>query len=258
MKNWEDLNKRLIVLTESINELLQRHDALLSFRDAREWDHDAQALIGLLVNSKDDYIALRGEQEKLLTQLTQERNNKPFFKRVLSSQSAENQVKESIKALDSTIEEIGDTSDGIYEKMDKTPANKSEQKEIAGELKELKKELVLQKREANEQLRQTRAAARQKNASWTGVRGGVLGSVARYQRASIRMEKEESLVPIEGLRKFIERKLIAVERDINWVMHFKADDQEKSQDGEQVRRCNYCGRRVEATASVCSSCGAVV
>jgi len=256
IKTWEDLDKRTPILQKSINELFQKHTALQSFRDAREWDNDSYAIIDLLQNFKNDWNVYRKEQENILEQLYQERKNRSFINKVLSTRSDENEVKKSIKQVDVEIASI----DGIIEKlnvmMDKTPANKSEQKEIADVMKEVKKELTLQKREINENLRQTRANARQKTANWTGPNPGMLGSIARYQRTSIRMEKERALVPMENMKTFIETNLISLEKDLNWVMHFKGNEQEGII-SEYVRRCKYCGRRVN-TDDLCLGCGAVI
>jgi len=206
------------------------------------------------------------EQETLLEQLYQERNNKSFINRVLSKRSDEEEVKKSIKQVDVEINSIDVVIDELNEMMDKTPANKSEQKEIADVIKELKKELTLLKREINENLRLTRANARHKTANWAGANPGLLGTVARYQRTSIRMEKERALVPMEHQKTFVEKKLVSLDRDLNWVMHFKGDDQgDKNQLLQEeiilddVKRCKYCGRRVNInTEDSCLGCGAVI
>ena len=265
MKTWEDLTKHTAIIQASVTELIQRHGELQSFRDAREWDKDSDAIIALLQDFKNDLTIFREGQETLLQQLTQEHNNKSFFKKILSSHSDENDVKKLIEQTDLGINSIEGGIDKLYEMMDKTPANKTEQKEIADELRQLKKELTLQKREANENLRQTRANARQKTANWTGVTGGTLGKVARYQRTSARLEKERALAPVEDLKRIIEGELIALERNLIWVMHFKGDDQEGTPQTPQVEivfehvlRCKYCGRRVGDTDDVCTGCGASV
>lgn len=265
MKTWDDLDKHTSVLQNSYNELYQRHNALQSFHDAREWDNDTSALIGLLQNFKNDWNVYRKEQENKLEQLNQERNNKSFFNRVLSTRSDDEEVKKLIKQVDVEINGIDMIVDELNDKMDKTPANKSEQKEIADVIKELKKEITLKKREINESLRQTRTNARQKTANWTGSNPGLLGTVARYQRTSIRMEKERALVPMENLKTYVEKKLISLEKDLNWVMHFKGDDQEDKNQLvqeeiiiEQVQRCKYCGHRVGEADNICKGCGAVI
>ena len=264
MITWEDLINRTSVLQGSLNELLQTHKTLQSSRDAREWDNDSRALIDLMQSFKNDWNVYRKEQETLLEHLNKERDNKPLLSRLLSKRPDEI-VKKSIEMIDAEINGIDVVVDELNEKMDKTPANKSEQEEISDVIKEVKKELTLQKREINENLRQTRASARQKTANWTGSNPGLLGTVARYQRSSIRMEKERALVPAENLKTFVEKKLVSLDRDLNWVKHFKSDAEEDenqlSQEAiilEQVERCKYCGRRIYDGVDVCTGCGATI
>lgn len=261
MKNWEELIKRNPVLQESLNELSERYNALESFQDAREWDKDSQAFIDILLDLIKDWGDYRKEQESLYEQLIKEREGKPFINKLFSKRPDED-VKKSIDLIDIEIKGLESAIDMLSELMDKTPANKSEQKEIADNIKLLKKELSLKKQEVNESLRQIRANARIKATNWTGVTGGIIGKVAKYQRISARLEKEIALTPIEDVRKYIEKKAIALERDLIWIMHFKGDDQETKQSPQEetisVMRCNYCGRRVNDLDDVCKGCGAVV
>jgi hypothetical protein len=265
MKTWEELNKRTSTLQASYDELMQNHRSLQSFRDAREWDKDAQALIGLLQTFKNDWVVYREQQEDALKQVTEQHNSKPIFQRLLSSRSDGATLKKAVEQTDIEIKSVDLVVDSLNELMDKTPANKSEQKDIADGIREYKKELTLLKREINSNLRQTKAIARTKAASWAGSSAGMLGSVAKYKRTSIRMEKERSVVPMENQKAFIEKVLIALERDLNWVMHFKGDDQAAESQAfpteavaEYIQRCSYCGRRVSDADDVCKGCGAVI
>jgi hypothetical protein len=263
MKTTSDVYNQTSVLIKSLGELLQRYETVKSFNDAQEWNQDANTLVNSLEENKSDLLVVCDGLEKKLAESKQERNSKSIFQRVLSSHSDENKITEAIKQTNSIIQRVEGYIEDLSEKVEKTPTNKLQQKEIANELKALKQELTLQKREINKDLRQTRANARTKTASWTGVRSGMLGSIARNQRTSIRIEKERALVPLENQKSFIEEKLIDLERDINWVMHFDGDDQKiKNQRYEEeiivdaARKCKYCGRTVIGAADVCPGCGA--
>jgi len=265
MKTWDELDKRTPVLQKSYNDLVQRYSTLQAFQDAREWDNDAGALIHILKEFKNEWVLFRQEQADELDRLKQEHDKKSFFSKALSSRSDEREIENLLKQVDAEISGFDPIIDKLSEMMDNTPADKSEQKEMADMIREFKSEFTLLKREVNENLRQTRATARAKTADWTGVRGGVLGSVARYQRTSIRMEKERALVPMENQKAFIEKKLISLDRQLKWIMHFIGDGKEgKGQVAPiettvgVVQRCNYCGRKVDDNAIVCSGCGAVI
>jgi hypothetical protein len=259
MKTWSELSNRTNAVQKSVDNLLQKHKTLKTFRDAQEWDTDALAVIELLQEFLKDISNFRDEQKKKLDELKLERKEGSFFKKVFSSRSDENETVEYINKADAETQSILDGIDLLFAMMDKTPASKSEQKELANELRQLKKEYALQKREVNENLRQVRASARQKTANWTGVSAGLVGSVARHQRTSIRLEKERALAPNEDLKAVIEKNLVALERDLNWVMHFTGEDQEVTIPLalEEVRHCGYCGRRV-TNDDFCLGCGAAI
>jgi hypothetical protein len=264
MRTWEDLAKHASVLQKSVDELLKRHSTLQSFYDAQEWDNDTGVVIDLLQKYEKELSGFCEEQQSKLERLKQERSQSPFLKKVFSSRSDNAQANEYIKKTEEAIQGIAIGIELLYAMMDKTPSNKSEQKEIASELKQLKKDLTLQKREVNESMRQIRSDARQKAASWTGVNSGFLGGVARLQRTSIRLEKEKAVVPNENMKAFFEKQLIALEKDLSWVLHFRGDEKKDATQSSQsveisenVRHCTYCGRRV-TTSDVCLGCGATI
>jgi len=247
MKTWDDLTKHSIDLQKKLTELTQRHDTLQSFQDAIGWDNDAEKIIKLLQDFQNNLNYFREENIVALQRTNQERNKGPFLQKLFSSRSSENGNKENIRKSESGIISITNGMETLRKMMDKTPASKSEQKEIADELRQLKKELTLQKCEINENMRQARTTARQKTISYTGVNRGMFGDVARLQRHSARFEKERALVPLEGQKTFIEKKLIAIERDLNWVLHFRGKDDEIEAQSLQTetatdvsQRCSYC------------------
>jgi len=263
MKTWDEITNQTSNLQNLVNKLYQRHNALLNFFDAGEWDKTAQESIGLLQSFQNEINGYLKEQVSAYEELKQERNQTSFFKKVFSSRSIENEIKENIQKAEIEIRSYVTLIDELYEMMDKTPVSKSEQKEIADGLRQIKKDLTLQKREINEDLRQTRANARQKTTQWTGVNSGVLGSIARHQRITARLEKERSLIPLEDQKALIEKELITIEKDLNWVLHFRDNGSnnppqipQTNINFEKTQSCPYCGRK--ATTDVCLSCGATI
>ncbi|MCJ7706002.1 MAG: hypothetical protein MUO38_00145 [Anaerolineales bacterium] len=122
---------------------------------------------------------------------------------------------------------------------------------MLAEFRLLKKEITTEKRSVSQAMREIRTKARQDITSWTGVRGGFVGSVARLDRMQIRHGKEAALAPHEGTRAALERQIVEVERSINWVSRFQGADPQAE---EPALRCAYCGRRVSQNA-VCPGCG---
>jgi hypothetical protein len=264
MKSWEELIKHSMILQSRVNELTQNHNSLQSFKDAIGWDNGAEAVIRLFQDYQNNLNEYREESIEVLERMKQERNKSPFMQKIFSSRTSEKECNENIRKSDSGIQSIEKGIEILHAMMDKTPGSKTEQKAIVDELRQLKKDLTLQKREINENMRQTRVTARQKTIQYTGINSGILGGVARYQRVSARLEKERALIPGEDQKKFIEKKLIAIERDLNWVLNFKTEvSDEKAQFpqtnmviNEVKQKCSYCGRTLNAE-DYCPSCGAV-
>src|SRR5688572_17762036 len=92
MQAWEELAHHASVIQKSVDELLQKHKTLESFRDAQEWDNDASAVIALLQKFEHDLSNFKGEQQKTLEQLKQERSQSSIFKKVFSSRSPETEA----------------------------------------------------------------------------------------------------------------------------------------------------------------------
>jgi hypothetical protein len=221
MNTWEELEKPTSALQKSVNELYQTHNALQTLHNAQAWDKDARALINLLHILRTDWAFYRKHLVNKLAQLKEERRKKSFFSRALSSRSGEAEATKLIKQVDIETASLTRIVEELNGMLEKTPTNKTEQAEIASAIREVKKDLILQKREVNETMCLAKTNARQKTANWTRLNKGLLGSVARYQRISIEIEKERALAPTEGIKMLIEKQLTALEKDLNWVLHLK-------------------------------------
>jgi hypothetical protein len=101
-------------------------------------------------------------------------------------------------------------------------------------------------------MRQIRTAARQERAKLTGLTRGTVGKVASYQRSAITYGKEKALSSYEDQKTEIENELMEVDRKINRLTNIQIDDVEIIV--ERIRRCSYCGCRVEF-GDICPGCG---
>ena len=236
------------------NEVAGRFSRLVTFQDAITWLSDARALITILEQLADDLTEYKLCQEATLKQEEESRASSTFLKRNFGFREVEKNLKENISNGEGSGKNVERAISEVFILIDQTPTNKAEQKEMVSELRQLKKDLVLEKRTNNDELRQIRTTARQKSAEWTGTGGrGVLGSMARFDRARIRTSKEAALSPHEDSKTRIERQLIETERKINWVSHFIGEEP-MTEYQQVVLRCAYCGRRVEP-GKVCPGCG---
>ncbi len=264
MKTWDELGQKNSKTQNLINKLVEDFNSLQNFEDAKSWDEQAQNIINLLRALQDDMNDYIQYQKSLNESLIKERSGGTLLQKIFSSRNHENEIKENIRKAEISTGSFIAAIEIISEMVDKTPTSKSEQKEIVESLKQIKKELTLQKREINEGMRKTRADARNKSVKWAGVNSGFLGSVARYNRISARIDKEQSLLPLEEQKSLIEKELISIERDINWVLRFKGSETPQNHtesnstktNSEISKYCPYCGRR--GNSDICVGCGAVI
>jgi chromosome segregation ATPase len=252
MATISELAEQASTLQAHADELSHRFQTLGAYEEAARFDSDALAAIRLFERYKADLEGFLLSQEALLREAVSARNSLPFLKRLFASRSEEKQLASSIATARGGIASVETATSDLYELIDRTPSSKSEQKDMLAELRLLKKEVTTQKRSVNEAMQGIRTKARQDMASWTGVSGrGVVGSVARLERMSIRHGKEGALAPHESTKASLERQIIDLERRINWVDRFQGGDPKPE---EAPLRCAYCGRRVKQNA-VCPGCG---
>jgi primosomal protein N' len=252
MTNLQDLSRQASRLQANADELGHRFQALDTYEDAARFDSDALAAIHLFERYKADLEAFILSENTLLQEASSARAALPFFKRLFASRVEEKLHASSTDTARTGITSVDKAIADLYELIDRTPASRAEQKQMLAELRLLKKEVSTQKRSLNEAMREIRTKARQDMTSWTGVSGrGVVGSVARLERMSIRHNKEAALAPHENTKALLERQIIDIERRINWVERFHGEDPETE---EAPLRCAYCGRRVSQNA-VCPGCG---
>jgi hypothetical protein len=255
MPPYDEIADKTPLLVGRYNELTSVFDLLSTFSEADQWDADASALIRLVTEEISDYLSFRESEIHLLENILAARNSKSFAAKIFASKSEENSHKENIKKIDKAVNQLESLMENLNSLIDRTPNSKAEQKEMIDELKALKKELTLEKKEINEAIRQTNVEARKSMASVTGLRGGFVGDIARYKRISTRLEKEAALKPNEDAKAIINRKLLQIDKNINWVSKFKGDELPTINSiTNSILRCAYCGRAV-IEGEICLGCG---
>ena len=251
MPTLSELAEQASRLQAHADELSHRFQALGSYEEAARFDSDALATIRLSERYKADLEAFVLAEETALQDADSARGSLPFFKRLFASRSEEKRLASSIAEARGGVASVDNAISELYELIDRTPASKTEQKQMLAELRLLKKEITTHKRSVNEAMREIRTKARQDMSSWTGVSGGMVGSVARLERMGIRHGKEAALAPHEGTKASLELQIIDLERRIIWVERFQGEEPTAE---EPPLRCGYCGRRVSQNA-VCPGCG---
>lgn len=246
------MNHRAATIQANIDDLNARFERLRTYQEAAEWDRDAEAVVRALEGFRG-YITEKkaGFLQALETQQA-ERKNLPTLKR-LGKDTEGGRLRKDIAGLEEGLASIDPAIEVVRTKADLTPTSPREQKALVAFLKTEKKELAIQKREITSNIRDAQSSHRRRVASVTGIRGsGVIGSVARLERVSARMERERSLAPLEDQRRILERQINDIDRRLAWFSAFSGSEPEVP----EILYCGYCGRR--ATKGVpCSGCGSV-
>lgn len=253
MPTYDELFSRSTLLVKRAKELFKTYEDLETFGDSTQWDIEASALIDLFKEEIIEVLDFKKSEQQTWKELKDERESKSFLLRNFSSKKAEKEHEENIIEMDEVVTNINSTIENLQELIDSTPNSKAEQKEILDTLKFRKKELTLEKKEVNESIRQINTQARKEISKVSGLSRGFIGDVARYDRMSIRHQKESALRPNEDAKTAINRQLHDVEKKILWVSHFKGDGNLVEQ---SILLCSYCGRRVNP-GEPCKSCGSI-
>jgi hypothetical protein len=247
----DEIEKQAAILQQTANELISRIPKMTLFEEAARWKADALALVGLFEQYQDSLAEFRATEEQALQEAKKVHEASSFFKRNFGSRKIEESHEGNIKDMDKGIESVEKSITVILDLVDETPISKDEQKEMLNELRLKKSELSTDKRSVDESMRVIRTQARQRMTGYTGVRGGLTGSIARYERSSIRRQKENALSPHENTKAALERRLIDIDRRINRIFRLTGEDFGEEKD---VVRCAYCGRRV-TPGLPCPGCG---
>lgn len=201
--------------------LLKKHRSLSTLDDVARWKSVAEECIAKLSaeaeQRKLSTDELRGKAEQLRTETRERSFLGHFFK-----STEEKQIASSITAQTKTAQSCWATAEELQEKIDNTPSSKEEKLKMLNQLKAEKKELQLEKRELNAQMKGIRTEARQRSVdvetSFTALIAGSKYTAA--QRKSIRASKERALAPGEDAKAALERKLLALDREITRIEDF--------------------------------------
>ena len=248
----EELSKRAADIQSAADEIVTRYQEISSLKEAAVWKSDALALQNLFNLFEIDLVRSHEVESGLLHNEENTLKNLSFFKILTASQKSIKIHRENLDIIQNGIDSIEVAKSVIAGIIDETPIYKAELKQKLNDLIVLKKELTVNKRTVNEEMRQIRTAARQQTAKMSGLRGGTVGKIARYQRAGITMSKEKALSPMESTRGDIESQLIETEKQINRLKGIKVDEEGNIE--AHVPRCAYCGRRVNSD-KLCPGCG---
>lgn len=203
----------------SAHGLIQRAQTITSFNDVARWDKEASHLAenfrAFLAKVPEFEAQIRSGEAASKAAHSQ----KPFFQRLFSVPPLTVEIRRARQTLQVATTQLGPLADQLEALIDQTPDNPSEKKELLSELKGLKKELNLEKKELAAAMRQVRANARRANANV----GGFFSTPKsrRYERISIRLDKEAALRPHEGAKETIERQILEIDRMILWIERIK-------------------------------------
>ena len=249
----DEMNRRAATIQANIGELETRFDTLRIFQDAAAWDSDAEAVIRALEDFRGYIAEKRSFFQEALQEAQDTRKKLPVLKRTFSKDTEGDKLRKDLKMLDAGSASIDPAIEIIRSKADLTPTSKAEKREIAQYLKAEKGDLQLKKREVSADIRDAHSTHRQRATMSLGIRSGsVVGTMARLNRVSARLEREQALAPLEDQRRVLETQVNGIDRHLIWLSGFTGADPEPV----RAEYCTYCGRRA-VRGDPCSGCGSV-
>lgn len=203
--------------------LMAEFKTLSTFAAVASWDGRAQAEVGHLIEFIQELESEVTEQTATLAARKKAREEKSFFKRLVSSKGEEEKLAKQIEQNQSSMQTLENLANTLTEAIIFSPNDVAEQKALVSEFKQRKKELQLEKKELAAEAKAIRAQAQQASvgAGRTFFLGLYDSKLASRERRSIRYKKESMLRPHENAKAAIERQLLQVERDILWAERFK-------------------------------------
>jgi hypothetical protein len=204
-------------------ELLAESNQLFTFADVEAWDRVATIEIRRLRFFVEELDHRQRELASVEAQALSAHAAKSFLKRLFSRPKQVRQIvkwRDRASALRYRIEAAVDS---LEDTVDRTPNSLEEQRLLLKELKLRKKELNQHKREIGLAMRQIRDNARRQNAEVGTGLGLVFSNPTsrRFERMSIRLEKEGALKSQENARDALERQITAIDRAMLWAERIK-------------------------------------
>jgi hypothetical protein len=211
-----DISLRNDYQVEVANDLLSSVILLSSFDGVERWDKCAQQEITKINAAKNNIVKNLQQLQNDLTDEQAKINQLSFFKKLFASRTQVNKIEKEIIFNNNFISEIQLIEEELEQWIDRTPDNPAQAKELIKELKLIKKELSVQKKELNVKIREINANARMKNAEISNQLF-IRSKYKQIVRIGVRAEKEATLRPNETERQMIDRKIIEIEKMINWI-----------------------------------------
>lgn len=206
-------------LEADIKDHLVALEGLSRLQDVASWD-DRAAALAEDAQRCEMYLSEAEERTKQLYEAAfAEHQQLPFYIRWLTSSKRAAKALQDLSELARCKERLRGLTEDLLSSVDKTPDSEAERKAMLKDLRLLKRELVLKKKEINAASR----AARERASSELSQVGTGLGfylstpSSRRYDRMSIRLEKEASLHEHREDRDRIEAQIAVIDQHILWL-----------------------------------------
>ena len=195
---------------------------LTSFDEINKWDEKAGKILEEITNSIEQLQKNNHDLEININVEKSMRAKMGFFKKIFSKNPITEMDKEYKNKLNyiNTLAELGNI---LQDKIDFTPNDKNEKKDLISELKLKKKELGLLKKEISSSMTQIRQNARKESDSAGNSFGAFIGGkkYTAQQRRMIKHEKEMSLTPYENQKALIEKQILDIDKVLLWLEKIK-------------------------------------
>jgi hypothetical protein len=237
MSSWEPLSTIIEASTapepevanmmrpdEEIGRCEQLSESLLSvstYAAATEWIQKVAGETSALPNTLAAFDQMIAAELANLGQEKRSFEQQSFIQRTFGNHDSLDADSQRISTLRKQREQLAQLVEGMQQRTELVPDSQAKRDLILKTIRVQMKELKIRKKEAGLAMTEIKQGARVASegagVSWIGFYNSTL---AARQRRGIRHGKEEALQPYEDAKDFVDRQLIALEKQIIWLESF--------------------------------------
>lgn len=206
---------------EAIADLIRRAADLETFSAIEVWDKEAKTVVRS-IESVLLHIPTTKEDLELARKTAMEAYKKhSFLKRMFIQDKVSLSLQKKIADVQTLLNKLMHLKETLENLVDATPDDEDEAKIMIQELKLLKKEFAFEKTVVRGQVRDINQHARAQNSSISNQVLFTNAKIRRFQKMSVREQKENSLKPREQQIRALDVQILDIDKKIHRIERIK-------------------------------------
>lgn len=200
------------------HQLVSIYENIRSYEDVKIWDESAEIEIISMNKYLSEKYAYRKSVQELYLRLKSNDKSKSFIENLFSYKSKYRMIHKIIHRIDSL--ELDSYQSELRQKVEFTPNNDTEKREILNQLDLLKANFKDQKSEFTHNMKVVKAHSQMRNSQ---INNSYFSSPSsrRLDREANKRNREAALNELQKGRYEVECKIADIERKIRWIQNIK-------------------------------------